>query len=118
MQPVMFSHVEARRGRPYWFRSGDDVCYYRNVYRNQSGGGGNTHMTCTFTQVFPHEGDCCYLAYHYPYTYSKLIVSLIDFLYFFILYFFNNCLYQMYIFVTTVYLQFPPILKKNFFVFF
>ena len=29
-------------------------------------------MTASFTITFPHDGDICYLAYHYPYTYSRL----------------------------------------------
>ena len=33
-------------------------------------------MTVTFSVTFPHDGDICYLAYHYPYTYSRLMVSL------------------------------------------
>ncbi|KAK3852938.1 hypothetical protein Pcinc_040492 [Petrolisthes cinctipes] len=40
-----------------------------------SGGGGQTnkcYYTATFTVVFPHDYDVCYLAYHYPYTYTRL----------------------------------------------
>ena len=33
-------------------------------------------MTASFTITFPHEGDVCYLAYHYPYTYSRLRAKL------------------------------------------
>lgn len=32
------------------------------------------YYTLTFTVVFPHDDDVCYLAYHYPYTYSMLKV--------------------------------------------
>ena len=33
-------------------------------------------MTASFTITFPHDGDICYLAYHYPYTYSRLKTNL------------------------------------------
>ena len=33
-------------------------------------------MTASFTITFPHDGDICYLAYHYPYTYSRLKANL------------------------------------------
>ena len=32
MQPVMYSVREAMSGRPGWVRTGDGVCYYRNLY--------------------------------------------------------------------------------------
>ncbi|KAG7273212.1 hypothetical protein CRUP_018016, partial [Coryphaenoides rupestris] len=33
---------------------------------------GQTFYTLTFTVTFKHNEDVCYLAYHYPYTYSAL----------------------------------------------
>ena len=35
----------------------------------------NTGYTATFAISFPHVDDTCYLAYHYPYLYSDLMVS-------------------------------------------
>eukprot|EP01062_Namystynia_karyoxenos_P026309 TRINITY_DN2046_c2_g1_i1.p1 TRINITY_DN2046_c2_g1~~TRINITY_DN2046_c2_g1_i1.p1 ORF type:complete len:1113 (+),score=397.60 TRINITY_DN2046_c2_g1_i1:245-3583(+) len=31
-----------------------------------------TYCTCTFTITFQHDGDRCYIAYSYPYTFSDL----------------------------------------------
>ena len=83
MQPVMFSMMEAKLGRPSWVRVGRDTCYYRNHFlKGYSSAGGSkktTFFTLTFTVTFQHDNDTCYLAYHYPYTYTKLQVSLLMF---------------------------------------
>lgn len=44
---------------------------------NSRGGAasGKCYYTLTFAVIFPHAEDACYLAYHYPYTYSALMVS-------------------------------------------
>ncbi len=78
MQPVMFSGVEARLGRPYWTRVGHNVCYYRNHYLRYGHRSESKSETCffstSFTINFPHKDDICYIAYHYPYPYSSLQV--------------------------------------------
>lgn len=56
------------------------VCFY--LYRNHfarsslAAGGqkGKSYYTLTFSISFGHKDDVCYLAYHYPYTYSTLKV--------------------------------------------
>lgn len=74
MQPIMFSvknYAEVKKG---WIRTGMDICYYENYYKN----GNKTHgsyMTASFTITFPVDRDICYIAYVYPYTYSKLLVN-------------------------------------------
>ena len=76
MQPVMFSVKEAMAGRPYWKRIGRDICYYKNNYSKSVHCDDEPNfMTASFTVTFPHEGDICYFAYHYPYSYTKLLVS-------------------------------------------
>lgn len=50
---------------------------YRNQYRRVTQENSNslmqdTHATLTFTVTFPHDNDTCWIAYHYPYTYSSL----------------------------------------------
>ncbi|XP_037085545.1 cytosolic carboxypeptidase 1-like [Pollicipes pollicipes] len=70
MRPVLFSVKEAVRGRPHWVRVGTDVFYYRNAYRRP--GKQRVYCTASFTVTFPHTGDVCYLAFHYPYTYTRL----------------------------------------------
>ncbi|NWU99416.1 CBPC4 carboxypeptidase, partial [Upupa epops] len=81
MQPVMYSVKEALQGRPRWVRAGHDICYYKNHYRSSAvgeGGGtrGKFYYTLTFSIKFPHKDDVCYLAYHYPYTYSTMMSHL------------------------------------------
>ena len=31
-------------------------------------------MTLTFSVQFPFERDICYVAYHYPFTYTQMLV--------------------------------------------
>ncbi|XP_058667437.1 cytosolic carboxypeptidase 4 [Ammospiza caudacuta] len=82
MQLVMYSVMEALQGRPRWTRAGQEICYYKNHYRCRSaaaGGGGvrrRFYYTLTFSIKFPHKDDVCYLAYHYPYTYSTMMSHL------------------------------------------
>ncbi|KAM3828309.1 cytosolic carboxypeptidase 4 [Vipera latastei] len=81
MQPVMYSVKEALLGRPHWIRVGYDISYYKNQYRNciPVAAGGPRVKSCytlTFSLVFPHQEDVCYLAYHYPYTYSTMMSHL------------------------------------------
>ncbi|CAL8293312.1 unnamed protein product, partial [Boreogadus saida] len=72
MQPVLYSVREALDGRPHWVRTGTEICYFRNHFCPAQGRRGPTFYTLTFTVTFKHKEDVCYLAYHYPYTYSAL----------------------------------------------
>ncbi|XP_066504830.1 cytosolic carboxypeptidase 4, partial [Hoplias malabaricus] len=72
MQPVLYSVREALEGRPHWVRTGTEICYYRNHFCPSRGQRGHCFYTLTFTVIFRHEEDVCYLAYHFPYTYSAL----------------------------------------------
>lgn len=74
MKPILFSVIEAQRGRVGWIRTGLDICYYRNCYQRQ--GKGKNYLTTSFTVNFPHANDVCYLAYHFPYTYSQLMSNI------------------------------------------
>jgi hypothetical protein len=76
MQPVVFSVMEALDGKPGWVRSGTSICYYRNGYRNTSGkkARAKVYHSATFNLQFSKRGDICYVAYHYPYSYSRLLV--------------------------------------------
>uniref|UniRef100_A0A8C0G2J4 AGBL carboxypeptidase 1 n=1 Tax=Chelonoidis abingdonii TaxID=106734 RepID=A0A8C0G2J4_CHEAB len=80
MQPVMYSVKETLQSRPHWIRVGSDICYYKNHYRRSAAAAGGarrkSYYTLTFTVMFPHGEDVCYLAYHYPYTYSALMSHL------------------------------------------
>lgn len=72
MQPVLYSVREALEGRPHWVRTGTEICYYRNHFCPVHGRKTATFYTLTFSVTFKHSDDVCYLAYHYPYTYSAL----------------------------------------------
>ena len=75
----MYSAREALSTRPGWIRAGTNVTYYRNYFcRSQDAAGGQrgkTYFTSTFTITFPYPDDTCYLAYHYPYTFTMLQVQ-------------------------------------------
>ncbi|XP_072291842.1 cytosolic carboxypeptidase 4 [Eucyclogobius newberryi] len=72
MQPVLYSVREALDGRPHWVRAGTEICYYRNNFCPVRGRKMDTFYTMTFSISFRHSDDVCYLAYHYPYSYSAL----------------------------------------------
>lgn len=72
MQPVLYSVKEALEGRPHWLRTGTEICYFRNYFCPAGGRRRTTFYTLTFTVTFKHSEDVCYVAYHYPYTYSAL----------------------------------------------
>ncbi|XP_066558023.1 cytosolic carboxypeptidase 4 isoform X2 [Amia ocellicauda] len=76
MQPLLYSVREALEGQPHWLRTGSEICYYRNHFCQSSassrGQKATSYYTLTFTIIFKHNEDVCYLAYHYPYTYSAL----------------------------------------------
>ncbi|KAM3870035.1 cytosolic carboxypeptidase 4 [Diretmus argenteus] len=72
MQPVLYSVREALEGRPHWVRTGAEICYFRNSFCSVQGRKRATFYTLTFTVTFKHNEDVCYLAYHYPFTYSAL----------------------------------------------
>ncbi|XP_067130641.1 cytosolic carboxypeptidase 1-like [Centruroides vittatus] len=76
MNPLMFSVKEFLINRKGWTRTGWDICYYRNHYTRDNSVvdiiKSKPYYTLTFTVIFPYSKDICYLAYHYPYTYSLL----------------------------------------------
>lgn len=126
MKPLIYSVKEATRGRPFWVRSGSEVCYFRNAYRRpgaaqaaggraaaSAGAGGGSgapssssfsgglapgdeeaaanadglkrvqgaqppapafFSTLSFCLKFKHRNDVVYVAYHFPYSYSTLLV--------------------------------------------
>ncbi|XP_067931710.1 cytosolic carboxypeptidase 1-like [Watersipora subatra] len=82
MQPVMYSVQSAVNGEPSWSRVGTDVCYFRNNLSRSlqvtGGAKGKLYYTTTFTVTFRHSYDVCYIAYHYPYTYSTLQCQLLQ----------------------------------------
>ncbi|XP_064073469.1 cytosolic carboxypeptidase 1-like isoform X4 [Vanessa tameamea] len=76
MKPVMYSVKEAVLGRPGWVRAGSDICYYRNSYHYTNQKNNKCYLTVTFNIEFPHTNDVCYLAYHFPFTYSMMMTRI------------------------------------------
>ena len=54
-------------------RSGVNVCYHKNGFHQNSRK--KTFYTASFSLVFHKRGDICYIAYHYPYPYTRLLVK-------------------------------------------
>ncbi|XP_039759457.1 cytosolic carboxypeptidase 1-like isoform X3 [Pararge aegeria] len=76
MKPVMYSVKEAVLGKPGWVRVGSDICYYRNSYHYANLKSNKCYLTVTFNIEFPHTNDVCYLAYHFPFTYSMMMTRI------------------------------------------
>lgn len=60
-------------GKPGWVRSGINICYFKNGYHQNTRK--KTFNTVSFSLVFQKNGDICYVAYHYPYPYTRLLVK-------------------------------------------
>ncbi|KAL2094064.1 hypothetical protein ACEWY4_011376 [Coilia grayii] len=67
-KPLLYSEKRARTFGVGWHRVGQDVSYYRNGRFHQ----GLPCFSLSWTFCFPYDGDTCYLAHCYPYTYTKL----------------------------------------------
>uniref|UniRef100_A0A915PZE6 Peptidase M14 carboxypeptidase A domain-containing protein n=1 Tax=Setaria digitata TaxID=48799 RepID=A0A915PZE6_9BILA len=82
MQPVLFSVTDACQGNPKWVRVGSAICYCRNTFMRNDCGKLNDastpryYFSLYFTIRFKHYADVCYIAYHFPYTYSMLQATL------------------------------------------
>ncbi|NXC65012.1 CBPC2 carboxypeptidase, partial [Aleadryas rufinucha] len=66
LQPLLYSEQDARSHGIGWRRVGTDVCYYRGS------AGESPVFRLSWTVRFPHDGDTCFFAACYPYTYSDL----------------------------------------------
>ncbi|KAF5294808.1 hypothetical protein FQA39_LY00292 [Lamprigera yunnana] len=74
MQPVLFSVKDYMNRGTGWKRCGDKIIYYGNNYVDEHTK--KQFRTLSFWITFPHDDDYAYLAYHYPYTYSRLLMFL------------------------------------------
>ncbi|XP_025832353.1 cytosolic carboxypeptidase 1-like [Agrilus planipennis] len=74
MQPVMFSVKDFLRKRYGWKRTGKNIIYYGNNFRSKT----NTkqYRTLSFCITFSNSKDTCFIAYHYPYTYTRLLTNI------------------------------------------
>ncbi|XP_016423776.1 cytosolic carboxypeptidase 2-like [Sinocyclocheilus rhinocerous] len=68
MRPLLYSEHAAWLKGEGWQRTGTNIRYYRNNTEQD----GKALYSLTWTLEFPFDGDTCYLAHCYPYTYSNL----------------------------------------------
>ena len=75
MQPLVFSQKSFREHGLGWYRAGTMLYYGESEYNKHSMETDTTGKlySLTFELSFPFDSDECYLAYHYPYTYTNLI---------------------------------------------
>ncbi|XP_064281624.1 cytosolic carboxypeptidase 2-like [Passer domesticus] len=66
LQPLLYSQRDAQSRGIGWRRVGTDVRYYRGS------AGEPPTSRLSWTVRFPHDGDTCFFAACYPYTYSEL----------------------------------------------
>ncbi|NWI97872.1 CBPC2 carboxypeptidase, partial [Pitta sordida] len=66
LQPLLYSQRDAQSRGIGWRRVGSDVRYYRGSAEGPSA------FRLSWTVRFPHDGDTCFFAPCYPYTYSDL----------------------------------------------
>ncbi|XP_015761742.1 PREDICTED: cytosolic carboxypeptidase 2-like [Acropora digitifera] len=73
MKPLMYSEREATVRGLGWKRAGTHISYCKtSLFKSLSLHRENVYHTLTFHIEFPHEGDTCYLAHCYPYSYTDL----------------------------------------------
>ncbi|XP_075568349.1 cytosolic carboxypeptidase 2 [Pelecanus crispus] len=68
MRPLLYSQRDAQSRGIGWRRVGADIRYYRG----DGGGEEPSAFRLSWTARFPHDGDTCFFAHSYPYTYSDL----------------------------------------------
>uniref|UniRef100_A0A8C3R2N7 Cytosolic carboxypeptidase 2 n=1 Tax=Cyanoderma ruficeps TaxID=181631 RepID=A0A8C3R2N7_9PASS len=66
LRPLLYSQRDAQSRGIGWRRVGTDVRYYRGSM------GEPPMFRLSWTVRFPHDGDTCFFAAGYPYTYSDL----------------------------------------------
>lgn len=69
MRPCMYSQIAANTKHVGWVRDGEDIYYYQNTFKRNSG---PPLYTLTFSITAKYDHDTIYLAHCYPYTYSDL----------------------------------------------
>ncbi|XP_065165568.1 uncharacterized protein [Atheta coriaria] len=71
LQPVMFSVLSYALNSRGWRKCGSELMYYGNEYICSESN--KQYRTLRFCITFEYNGDVCYFAYHYPYTYTRLM---------------------------------------------
>lgn len=78
MQPVVLSEADFAKTGTGWRRAGTRIGYFKNELKRQSGRKPmrSNHYSATFSLTFRHRNDKCYIAFHYPYTYTDCMEHL------------------------------------------
>ena len=71
LKPLIYSLGRQRQESMGWHRTGEQILYYSNNI-SAARKRGTCCYTLTFTVVFPHDHDTCYLTHCFPYTYYDL----------------------------------------------
>ena len=74
MKVLVLSTNDNQRAGLSWTRGCDNISYYPNNIRKNSGS--KSYYTLTFNYTFAYSRDTVYFAYSYPYTYSDLMEDL------------------------------------------
>ena len=80
MQPLLFSRKSNRNNGESWHRVGSMIYYGDSDYTKRTDSSSTTGKlySLTFSIIFPFDNDECYIAYHFPYTYTNLQVDMIN----------------------------------------
>ncbi|CAM9264204.1 unnamed protein product, partial [Ascophyllum nodosum] len=69
MQPLAYSEMRARKEGVGWYRTGSNVCYFKNQVTRA---GSKPFWTLSFAVQTGHDRDTLYLAHCFPYRYTDL----------------------------------------------
>lgn len=75
LQPVMFSVNDFLSRGTGWRKVGEKMMYFGNESFDRDTG--RQYRTLTFTVSFPYYHDYSYFAYHFPYTYTRMLTSIL-----------------------------------------
>ncbi|XP_064020073.1 cytosolic carboxypeptidase 2 [Pogoniulus pusillus] len=67
LRPLLYSQRDAQTRGIGWRRVGDNICYQRGDNSKEP-----ASFCLSWSSRFPHDGDTCFFAHSYPYTYSDL----------------------------------------------
>ena len=88
MLPCVYSEIKAEEKGEGWFRRGDSVCYYQNLYTKTKGAGPASSsssssrdkktsacFTLSWSDVHDYDGDRVYYSYCLPYTTTDMLAK-------------------------------------------
>lgn len=72
MQPVFYSECEAKEQQLGWHRAGYNIKYFKTPIKRLDTKQESFCYGVTWSYTFRHNGDTCFFAHSFPYTYSDL----------------------------------------------